>query len=81
LCWGITGSRAFHVQLNTTSHHLHVTFLGTWRSTMITNRCTLQAGINACFVSMISSHKKKLKCKKLLGCKNDAITKLETRSK
>jgi hypothetical protein len=65
---GITDSSAFHIQLNTTRHHFHISFLGARRSTMITNGRTTQTRIYTALIVMIIVHNKSLVKRQQLSC-------------
>jgi hypothetical protein len=47
LCGCVTNCRAFHVQLNTSGHHLNILFLRTRACTIVTDRRTLKTCFNA----------------------------------
>lgn len=52
----ITNCGTFHVQLDTAGHHLYIFFLETGRSAVITERGTPEAGLYACFKTVITGH-------------------------
>lgn len=49
----IASSGAFHIQLNTSGHHLHVLFLQTGRRTMVTDRPTPKTGVNTFLIIVV----------------------------
>jgi hypothetical protein len=55
----ITKGSAFHIQLNAAGHHFHVFFLRARRGAVITNSRAAETGVDAVFVRVITSHKKK----------------------